>query len=199
MEGRKMTKPRPDWDILLREQCLCFTGHRPEKLPKGEALEHLRAALHYWIDYAVSIGFTHFVTGMADGIDYYAGEYLMTLKQTHPELKLIGVEPCKDYTQFFQQSGKYSLERLETLRQGVDMIEVLPGTCRDRDCFRRRNLYMVDHCGALIAVFSNPRSGSAQTYRYAQKCRRSICHLHPNPPGAAFLSPEEWDVETIAF
>ena len=37
---------------MSREKTVCFTGHRSEKLPKGEALEKLRQRLENEIERA---------------------------------------------------------------------------------------------------------------------------------------------------
>ncbi|MBR3631052.1 MAG: hypothetical protein IKN55_11365, partial [Oscillospiraceae bacterium] len=62
----------PD-EFSVWERSLCFTGHRPDKLPKGEALDALLAALKFRISRIVNnSGFDRFYVGLADGIDYYA-------------------------------------------------------------------------------------------------------------------------------
>lgn len=38
---------------LIREKTVCFTGHRSEKLPKGDALKHLRIKLSEEIEKAI--------------------------------------------------------------------------------------------------------------------------------------------------
>jgi hypothetical protein len=44
---------------LIREKTVCFTGHRSEKLPKGDALKHLRIKLseeHLYIWRCLRVG-----------------------------------------------------------------------------------------------------------------------------------------------
>lgn len=38
---------------LIREKTVCFTGHRSEKLPKGDVLKHLRIKLSEEIEKAI--------------------------------------------------------------------------------------------------------------------------------------------------
>ena len=52
----------------LRKHRCCFTGHRPEKLRRSEAV--IRADLEHEIRNAVLKGITVFITGMARGVDY---------------------------------------------------------------------------------------------------------------------------------
>lgn len=187
-----------DLGQMPKESTLCFTGHRPEKLPRGAALDHLLAALYYQIDHAVRRGYTFFLTGMADGIDFYATEYLISLKMTHPELTIIGVQPCMDYEEFFR-IRRYDMQHLRIMQRGVDCRVALQDSYRNPGVFLQRNRYMVERSSALIAVCSEGRSGSAFTYHYAQKLGLSICRLFPHVRGGEFLAPEEWPTEKQAF
>ena len=60
-------------DYNLREKTLCFSGHRPEKLPNGGELhtpeiKMLLGMLFYEIEQSVNEGYVRFITGMAKGI-----------------------------------------------------------------------------------------------------------------------------------
>ena len=50
----------------------CFTGHRPEKLSISADIIYDR--LERAIENAIDDGFTIFITGMAKGVDIWAGE-----------------------------------------------------------------------------------------------------------------------------
>ena len=119
---------------IPREMALCFTGHRPEKLPQGEMLAALLRALYYRIDLAIDAGLTCFYTGMADGIDYEAALYVFSRRRTNPALRVIGVTPCSDYRTFYENHG-YSMSHLWTLEQGVDLHITLPGHMAAAGCF----------------------------------------------------------------
>ncbi len=183
-----------------RERVLCFTGHRPEKLPTGKTLQILTETLHYYINIAVTQGYTHFLTGLADGVDYLAAEYLFTLRQRYPIIQVIGVQPCEDYKEFFCTHG-YSLPRLEYMLSNVNGLVILPGSYRSYGAFKARNCYMVDRSAAIIAVCSEGRSGSMQTFSYAVRrglahcriCLDNVSGYHP------YLSPQEWEVQRSGF
>ncbi len=187
------------WQVpeLGARRALCFTGHRPEKLPTGRILRLLTDTLHYQIDRAVRNGYTCFYTGLADGIDYYAAEYLFTLRRSHPDIRVVGVQPCEDYEEFFLRR-QYSTARLAYMLQTVDKTVVLPGTYRDPQVFLRRNRYMVDHSRALIAVCGSGRSGSAQTLSYARRsglhCWQIVVDAQPDAPACLLRTPETWPV-----
>lgn len=183
-----------------RERVLCFTGHRPEKLPKGQALQMLTDTLHHYIDLAIEKGFTHFMTGLADGVDYLAAEYLFRLRENNPQICVMGVQPCEDYKEFFGTRG-YSMPRLEYMLRNVNGLIILPGSYRSRKAFQIRNYYMVDRSAAIIAVCGNGRSGSMQTFRYAQRQGLGYCRILPDAEQSPYTAPtpEAWKVERFGF
>lgn len=186
--------PIPEKGISPWASSLCFTGHRPEKLPKNAALDALLQTLYFHIDNTIKLGFTHFYTGLADGIDYYAAAYLFHLREQNPAITVIGVQPCLDYKEFFQHNG-YDMCHLEEMLANVDQLIVLPGNRFDKGIFLKRNRYMVDHCSGIIAVCTEGRSGSMQTYRYAVRSGLAYCRIMPTAAGPPFPKPTAWQTE----
>ena len=66
---------------------VCFTGHRPEKLTQSE--ETVREALRKGIDQALAWRCTRFISGMAPGVDIWAAEEVLALKEKRPEIRLV--------------------------------------------------------------------------------------------------------------
>ncbi len=69
-----------------------FTGHRPKGLGYPESdgrctalKEKLRALIVKLIE---EEGVTHFISGMAQGVDMYAAEIVLELKKQHPQITL---------------------------------------------------------------------------------------------------------------
>ena len=69
-----------------------FTGHRPKGLGYPESdgrcaalKEKLRSLIIRMIE---EEGVTHFISGMAQGVDMYAAEIVLDLKQTYPYITL---------------------------------------------------------------------------------------------------------------
>lgn len=184
-------------DSMLWMHTLCFTGHRPEKLPQGEELDALLNTLHYYIDHAIILGFRHFYTGLADGIDFLAADYLFRLRSENPALSVTGVQPCRNYPELYRDMG-YDMTHLDIMLRYTDRIHVMPYDRYDKDIFRERNRYMVDNSAAIIAVCADGRSGSMQTLRYAQQKHLAYCRIFPSaqPP---YPAPAEWPVETEGF
>ena len=58
----------------MRQHRCCFSGHRKEKLSKSP--EEIQLWLEKQIAQAVADGFITFITGMAMGVDIWAGKSL---------------------------------------------------------------------------------------------------------------------------
>ncbi len=183
---------------VMQRRALCFTGHRPEKLPTGKLLSLLIETLHYHIDDVIARGFRCFYVGLADGVDYYAAEYLFSLRRKYPDIRVVGVQPCEDYEEFFLRRG-YSFIRLRYMLGSIDKLVILPGTYRDSQSFLRRNRYMVERSRALIAVCGSGRSGSQSTLVYARNqglaCRQIIVDSELPVTEYLGLRPETWPVQ----
>ena len=78
----------------LRSHRCCFTGHRPEKLKRSE--EEIKNGLEEAILKAIHDGYTTFITGMARGVDIWAGQIVLRLRQSNPNLRLIAALPYPD-------------------------------------------------------------------------------------------------------
>ena len=63
----------------LRQHRCCFTGHRPEKLgmPETEVVESLKKEIRT----AIADGFQTFISGMARGVDLWAAEIVLALRE----------------------------------------------------------------------------------------------------------------------
>ena len=70
-----------------RQHRVCFTGHRPEKLTRFEWL--IKRDLEKEIRQAIADGLTVFITGMARGVDIWAAEIVIKLRDAGQPLKLM--------------------------------------------------------------------------------------------------------------
>lgn len=155
---------------IIKSRTVCFSGHRPEKLPlSGDSganvIRYLKSILYMEILDSIAAGYNRFITGLARGVDLWAGEILMELKAEGEKISIIAVKPYKTHGNNFTGEEKYSLGRLLS---SADEVICLADEYR-KGCFQRRNEYMVDHSGKLIAVVSDYRSGTGATIRYAEK------------------------------
>ncbi|MCM1232353.1 MAG: DUF1273 domain-containing protein, partial [Ruminococcus flavefaciens] len=79
----------------LRQRRCCFTGHRPEKL--GVPEDVVTAALTKEIRTAIADGFQTFISGMARGVDLWAAEIVLALRDEGAAVRLICASPYKGF------------------------------------------------------------------------------------------------------
>lgn len=147
----------------------CFTGHRPSGFP-FDGTDRLRvnmvkSMLYLKVCDAVKAGYTSFITGMARGVDTWCALAVLSLKDTNPGLKLIGVSPFKK--EISRLTGT-DLWDYNTIVECADRMIYISESYYPR-CYFDRNMYMVDHSSLVIGVVSNMQSGTGNTIRYAQR------------------------------
>ena len=90
-----------------------FTGHRPQHLPFGmnendKRCTDLKETLKEQIINLIETeDVTHFITGMALGVDLYAAEIVLDLKARYPSITLESAIPCET------QAVKWSMAQRE--------------------------------------------------------------------------------------
>lgn len=145
----------------MRQHRCCFTGHRPQKLTRSE--KAIKKDLEASITAAVKDGFTTFITGMAYGVDIWAGEIVVQLRKKNPNLRLIAAVPFDGFdnrwSSEWQQDYSALLEEADLVRYICPRYN--PGA------YQRRNEWMVDHSARVIAVFNGEKSGTKNTVDYA--------------------------------
>ena len=159
-----------------------FTGHRPQHLPFGmnendERCTDLKETLkEQIINLIEKEDVTHFITGMALGIDLYAAEIVLDLKARYPNITLESAIPCET------QAVKWSMaqrERYYDIAAQCDK-ETMLQSHYSPDCMDKRNCYMVDHADFIIAVWDGRPSGTGKTVTYARsKNGKSIIVIDP--------------------
>lgn len=159
-----------------------FTGHRPQHLPFGmnendDRCVKLKEALKEQIINLIEAeDVTHFITGMALGVDLYAAEIVLDLKACYPNITLESAIPCET------QAVKWSMvqrERYYDIAAQCDK-ETMLQSHYSPDCMGKRNRYMVDHADFIIAVWDGSPSGTGKTVTYARgRNGKSIIVIDP--------------------
>ncbi len=148
----------------LRLHRCCFTGHRPEKLKRSE--EDIKNSLEDAILKAVRDGYTTFITGMARGVDIWAGQIVLISRQSNPNLKLIAALPYPDCDS--RWSVRWEKQFTEVLA-AADMVKCICPEYRMAS-FQKRDEWMVDHSSRVIAVYDGVSGGTKNTIEYTKKC-----------------------------
>ena len=159
---------RADELICEEKSTCCFTGHRPEKLSRPE--EEVREWLDERIREAIQDGYSTFISGMARGVDLWAAESVLRLKEGDSTIRLVCASP---YNGFENRWSEKWQERYRVVLRRADTVVFVCSTYSPA-CFQRRNEWMVDHSSRLIAVYEGAGGGTKNTIDYAQ---RSSCKI----------------------
>ena len=148
----------------------CFTGHRPEKLRQPESV--IVKALETAIKEAIADGKNVFISGMARGVDIWAAEIVLRLRDEGQAIKLICASPYRGFEHGWSVEWQ---RRYNAVLGAADLVRyICPGY--SRACFQIRNEWMVNHSSLVIAVFNGENSGTKNTIDYAiRKGVKVIC------------------------
>lgn len=150
-------------ELELRPLCACFTGHRPHKLHQPEPV--VIAALEAKIREAINDGFVTFISGMAWGVDIWAAEIVLRLKEEGHPLHLIVAVPYDGFERSWSADWQ---RRYHTVLSAADYVKfVCPHYFSG--CFQIRNKWMVDRSQLLIAVYTGQAGGTKNTVEYAAR------------------------------
>jgi len=158
-----------------------FTGHRPQKFPwrynEGDpACVALKETLAEQIAALVEKGYTHFLSGMAEGTDVWAAQSVLTFREKNPALKLHCILPC------FNQSEKWSASSQARYRSILEQADSVIFINREdkKDCMLERNRFLVSYAATVLAVYNGERrGGTAATVRYARRLGREVIVIDP--------------------
>lgn len=167
--------------MKLKMSC-CFTGHRPEKLAwkkdeYDEACLRLKKELLLYITKLIELGVCRFYTGMAMGVDIWAAEIVLDMKNKYRDknIQLIATIPYEEQAKNWTDEWK---ERYTNVLEFADKIILLQEQYT-RGCFYARNRYMVDNSSFVIVVFNGEEGGTKYTIDYAKKKGLRIKILDP--------------------
>ena len=124
----------------------CFTGHRPKSIPwiedpTDERYIFLKHELKEKIIKAIDLGVSHFISGMAEGVDLLAAETILELKWEYPFISLECAIPFKGQHLRFSNSNQ---QRYQKIVEIADKVSVLSNSYY-KGCLFSRNLYMVEN------------------------------------------------------
>lgn len=165
----------------MKEKTCAFTGHRPQKLPFGLNEEDARCAAlkeelrKQIINLIEDENVTHFISGMALGVDLMAAEIVLDLKVSYPGITLESAIPCETQAVKWTVSQR---ERYYDIAAQCDKETMLQSHYTP-DCMDKRNRYMVDHADFILAVWNGKPSGTGRTVTYARGKKRTIIVIDP--------------------
>lgn len=165
---------------MLKTKTCCFTGSRPQNLTWGfdetdPRCVRLKARLREEIEHVITTrGICHFISGMALGVDTYAAEIVLDLRDRYP-ITLECAIPHEGQAERWKEPDR---DRYFSIVERCDR-ETMLQTHYTVDCMFKRNRYMVDHSKLLLAVYNGYPGGTAQTVNYAKQVGREIVFIDP--------------------
>ena len=148
----------------------CFTGHRIIKITP-ELVQRLRDTI---VD-MIGRGVTNFYNGGAIGFDMLCAETVIALKAEHSDIKLHMLLPCPP-EEHAKRWNKAQVVKYKEILQAADCVTVLSEHYTD-DCMKQRNERLVELADCCICYCDNPRSGTGQTVRMAERKGIEIINL----------------------
>ena len=160
------------FDVTLRAQSACFTGHR--SLPSGEKRDRLIGAVDAVIRSAVSRGYQYFIAGGAVGFDTLAACRVIAAAKFFPEIKLLLALPCRNQTEKWRNVSDIALYK-RIMGAAADVVYI--SDFYTPTCMHERNRFMVDHSSLCIAYCHSDRGGAAYTVEYAGRTGVGVVNL----------------------
>ena len=171
-------------DIIDSKQSICFSGHRPDRLPgygdpNTPEAQRLTTTLREHIEDAIRRGKLYFIHGSMAGFDLLAAEQVISLKKQFPNIQLISVAPYSVH--FFSREKCWTPEWIHRAREvfrqhdfGISLSEhYRPGIYYERNCV------LVDHSSELICYHDGGKGGTENTVQYARSRMHNIHNLCP--------------------
>ena len=145
-----------------KSQTCCFTGPRDiAPYTPDTVFEQTKVV----ITLLVTKGFKYFGTGGALGFDTIAAQAVLSVKETHPEVKLILVLPCEKQTKYWKQQD---IDVYNDIKLRADKVKVLAPHYYN-GCMQKRNRHLVDCSSACICFLTKHEGGTAYTVDYAKQ------------------------------
>ena len=115
---------------------------------------------------AIDDGYTHFISGFAEGVDLYFAEIVAELKSEY-NITLEAAIPYRNRMKTKDVVFKQSIRH-------CDIIGILAEEYT-KSCFMNRNRFMVQVSGRVIAVYDGrEKGGTLFTMRYASTLEKEI-------------------------
>ena len=173
-----------------------ITGHRPSRFKwkykeNDTRCKRLKRVMQEQLVLLYEKGTRRFYVGGALGVDQWAGEILLRLKEQpeYSEIELVVALPFEGHDAEWDARSKSRLKFL--VDHSTETVIVGTTATPAAVCYKKRNYYMVDHADCLLAVYDNDRSirsGTGMTVSFAQKKGLPITLIHPDTSDVSALN-----------
>ena len=183
---------------MTRGLACAITGHRPTRFrfkydENNNGCKRIKKRIRDQLIQLYEQGFRQFWVGGALGVDMWAGEILLRLKEQpeYSEIQLKIALPFEGHDTDWEDRSRSRMSFL--IRHSAETVIVGNKEAPPAVNYRRRNEYMVDRAGYLLAVYDNDRSirsGTGMTVNYARKKGLPITLIHPDNATISKEKPE---------
>lgn len=163
---------------------VAFTGHRPSNQNIGgydestPRIQAIKKRLFEEIDLSARTGFDRFISGMAIGVDVWAAEIVLSLRDDakYP-IKLICAIPFDGQDSAWPDESKKRWKSILDRADGKYYV-CEPGYAPWK--MQKRNQWMVDNSNLLIAVWDGSPGGTGNCVKYAKSKNSNIIQIDPS-------------------
>lgn len=146
---------------------VAVTGHRPDKLGGYRIPNNTFQRVMEGLDKALlTLRPDHVITGMAQGVDQWMAELCHW-----NGIPFTAAIPFQGFENEWPMPSQMKFRRILANAARVEIV--CPGEPA-RWKYQRRNMWMVDHCEQVIAVFDGSDGGTKNCLDYALQCRRPV-------------------------
>lgn len=151
---------------------VAFTGHRPDKLGGYKVPNDTYIRVCQKIDTVLKeLKPEKVVTGMALGIDQWAASIAHKL-----HIPFLAAIPFEGQENAWPESSRKIYRILRKLAT-EEVIVSQGGYSADK--MQVRNIWMVDNCDKLIAVWDGTKGGTGNCIEYAKSVKKDIYYIDP--------------------
>lgn len=182
----------PEHFIPQPDKTVCITGHRIKSvIPYRNdntflelTVTGIQLMLCRYIDLAVEAGYTCFIDGLSTGTDLWAAQYIIRLKNSGTDIKLIGAMPYLRHAERFRpvelgilRNVEMYCDTLTCTNPDPDIVYSKNGA--GKELYRTRNYFMADCSSAAIAYYNHSeyRSGTHQTVAYLNNSGKRVAEF----------------------
>lgn len=111
---------------------------------------------------------------MARGVDMWAAEIVLEIKEENPNIKLIAAIPFKGF------ESKWGYDNQKSYNEILSKADLVKYICPkfSYSSYQIRNEWMVNHSSKVIAVWNGEKSGTKNTIDYANKCGVEVVNIY---------------------
>ncbi len=112
------------------------------------------------------------ITGMAVGIDQLCATICIDLG-----LKFIAALPCKDQEKLWPPKSQEKYRMI--INHPLCTPILIYSGFYNNQCMQARNIWMVNKCDTLLAIFDGSDGGTANCVNYAKSIKKNIIEINP--------------------